>query len=91
VIFASGLKYIGVGTTALGWTLCAVALGGGCYWLARTRPWANGRPATAPATGGGNGSRPGADSGANGDSRAGTDSGANVDSRAGPPGCAPAP
>src|SRR5882724_3125867 len=46
VIFASGLKYIGVGTTALGWTLCAVALGGGCYWLARTRPWANGRLAT---------------------------------------------
>ena len=40
VIFASGLKYIGVGTTALGWTLCAVALGGGVYWLVRTRPWA---------------------------------------------------
>ena len=92
-----------VGTTALGWTLCAVALGGGCYWLARTRPWANGRLATAPTTGGGNGSRPGAgpgpgadppagaDSGANGDSRAGPDSGANVDSRAGPPGGTPAP
>jgi uncharacterized membrane protein YfcA len=49
VIFASGLKYIGVGTTALGWTLCAVALGGGGYWLARTRPWSNGRSAAVPA------------------------------------------
>ena len=28
VIFASGLKYVGVGTTALGWVLCAVLLGG---------------------------------------------------------------
>src|SRR6266576_2286382 len=55
VIFASGLKYIGVGTTALGWTLCAVALGGGCYWLVRARPWANARqrarPLTAPGRG----------------------------------------
>jgi len=49
VIFASGLKYIGVGTTALGWTLCAVALAGGGYWLVRTRPWSNGRPAAVPA------------------------------------------
>ena len=31
VIFASGLKYVGVGTTALGWILCAVLLGG--LWL----------------------------------------------------------
>jgi hypothetical protein len=92
VIFASGLKYIGVGTTVLGWTLCAVALGGGCYWLARTRPWANGWLATAQATSGGNGSRPsagpgpgtgppaGADSRANGDSRAGGDTRAGADS-----------
>jgi uncharacterized membrane protein YfcA len=38
-IFASGLKYVGVGTTALGWTLVAVlfAVGGG--WLVRARPW----------------------------------------------------
>ncbi len=43
VIFASGLKYVGVGTTALGWILCAVALAGGGYWLARTQPWRNGR------------------------------------------------
>jgi hypothetical protein len=42
VIFASGLKYVGVGTTTLGWILCAVALGGGGYWLVRARPWQNG-------------------------------------------------
>lgn len=45
VIFASGLKYVGVGTTALGWILCAVALGGFVYWLVRARPWRN-RPAS---------------------------------------------
>src|ERR1035437_946710 len=49
VIFASGLKYVGVGTTALGWTLCAVTLAGGGYWLARAQPWRNGRPAITPA------------------------------------------
>jgi uncharacterized protein len=37
VIFASGLKYIGVGTTALGWTMGAVLVAAGGYWLARTR------------------------------------------------------
>ena len=45
VIFASGLKYVGVGTTALGWILCLVALAGGAYWLYRVRPWENGRSA----------------------------------------------
>jgi uncharacterized protein len=49
VIFASGLKYVGVGTTALGWTLCAVALAGGGYWLVRTQPWRNGQRVTATA------------------------------------------
>ena len=50
VIFASGLKYVGVGTTALAWTLCAAALAAGGYWLARTQPWRNGmRAALAPA------------------------------------------
>jgi hypothetical protein len=44
VIFASGLKYAGLGTTALGWTLCAVLLGAGGWWLARSRPW-RGSPA----------------------------------------------
>jgi hypothetical protein len=48
VIFASGLKYVGVGTSALGWTLCAVALLGGAFWLVRTQPWVNGHlPAAA--------------------------------------------
>ena len=42
VIFASGLKYVGLGTTALGWTLGAVLLGAGVYWLAYVRPRQNG-------------------------------------------------
>jgi hypothetical protein len=40
VIFASGLKYVGVGTTALGWILCATLLGAASGWLAMRRPWA---------------------------------------------------
>jgi uncharacterized membrane protein YfcA len=43
VIFASGLKYVGVGTTALGWILCVVALAGALYWLVKVQPWRNGR------------------------------------------------
>ena len=39
VIFASGLKYVGVGTTALGWILCATLLGAGVIWLFYVRPW----------------------------------------------------
>jgi len=39
VIFASGLNYAGLGTTALGWILCLVLLACGGYWLARNRPW----------------------------------------------------
>jgi uncharacterized protein len=39
VIFASGLKYAGMGTTALGWTLCLVLLACGGYWLVRNKPW----------------------------------------------------
>jgi uncharacterized membrane protein YfcA len=48
VIFASGLKYVGVGTYALGWTMGAVLLAGAVYWLVwvRTRPW---RPEPAPS------------------------------------------
>ncbi|HEY2288307.1 MAG TPA: sulfite exporter TauE/SafE family protein, partial [Streptosporangiaceae bacterium] len=44
VIFASGLKYAGVGTTVLGWILCTVLLGAGITWLAVARPW---RPGAA--------------------------------------------
>jgi hypothetical protein len=54
VIFASGLKYAGVGTTALGWILCAVLLGAGCTWLALARPW-QASPAKAAANGQGGG------------------------------------
>jgi len=39
VVAASGLKYVGVGTTALGWILCSTLLVGASLWLARTRPW----------------------------------------------------
>src|SRR5215470_12523920 len=56
VIFASGLKYVGVPTTALGWVLVIVALGGGGYWLARTQPWRNGRQVATEAAGQGAGS-----------------------------------
>ncbi len=42
VIFASGLKYVGVATTALGWILCAVLLGVASWWLAYARPWQRG-------------------------------------------------
>jgi uncharacterized protein len=39
VIFASGLKYVGVDTTALGWILCAVLLAVASLWLVTARPW----------------------------------------------------
>jgi uncharacterized protein len=39
VIFASGLKYVGLGTTALGWVLCGVLLGAASLWLVYVRPW----------------------------------------------------
>lgn len=45
VIFASGLKYVGVGVTALGWILCALLLAAASLWLVAARPWS---PATSP-------------------------------------------
>jgi uncharacterized membrane protein YfcA len=39
VVFASGLKYVGVGTTALGWVLVATLFGVATAWLAVRRPW----------------------------------------------------
>jgi uncharacterized protein len=39
VIFASGLKYVGLDTEALGWVLCTTLLGVGGLWLAVKRPW----------------------------------------------------
>jgi len=47
VIFASGLKYVGVGTTALGWALCAVLLAAAAAWLSLAQPWRNGARALA--------------------------------------------
>jgi uncharacterized membrane protein YfcA len=39
VILASGLKYVGMGTTELGWTLCILLLVAAIAWLVRARPW----------------------------------------------------
>jgi uncharacterized membrane protein YfcA len=39
VIFASGLKYVGVGTTALGWILVSVMAAAFIAWLALVKPW----------------------------------------------------
>jgi uncharacterized membrane protein YfcA len=49
VIFASGLKYVGVSTTALGWTLCIILLAAATAWLAYARPWQSGAPLGLPA------------------------------------------
>jgi uncharacterized protein len=50
VIAASGLKYVGVGTSALGWILCGALLVGAVAWLTYKRPWqsSNGIGDTAP-------------------------------------------
>jgi uncharacterized membrane protein YfcA len=55
VVAASGLKYVGLGTTALGWTLCAILLVGASSWLAYKRPWQSSNrlgdvPPTTPPT-----------------------------------------
>ena len=39
VILASGLKYIGLGTTELGWTLCGLLLLAALTWLGTAQPW----------------------------------------------------
>jgi len=39
VILASGLKYVGVGTTELGWALCSILLVVSAFWLVSARPW----------------------------------------------------
>jgi uncharacterized membrane protein YfcA len=41
VIFASGLKYVGIGTTTLGWIMCVTLLAIGGAWLASAKPWSN--------------------------------------------------
>jgi hypothetical protein len=54
VIFASGLKYAGLGTTALGWTLCAVVLAAAAWWLA-AGGWRGGARIAVAADGHGHG------------------------------------
>jgi uncharacterized protein len=49
VILASGLKYVGLGTTELGWTLCGLLLLAAVAWLAVARPWDDTRRAAADA------------------------------------------
>jgi uncharacterized protein len=39
VIFASGLKYIGLETTVLGWALCATLVAAVGAWAAIAKPW----------------------------------------------------
>jgi uncharacterized protein len=46
VIFASGLKYVGLGTTALGWVLCSTVFAVALIWLMYVRPWQSGAPLT---------------------------------------------
>jgi hypothetical protein len=52
VIFASGLKYVGMSTTDLGWTLCATLLAVAVIWLGVTRPWNKSDPDLAIASDG---------------------------------------
>jgi uncharacterized membrane protein YfcA len=52
VILASGLKYAGLGTSQLGWTLCALLLAAGVAWAYLVRPWtktATAEPGTTDA------------------------------------------
>jgi uncharacterized membrane protein YfcA len=42
VIFASGLKYVGVGTTALGWILVSTLFAIALIWVLYVRPWQSG-------------------------------------------------
>jgi hypothetical protein len=39
VIFASGLKYVGVSVTALGWILCATLAAAGIAYVVTRKPW----------------------------------------------------
>src|SRR5271154_6191736 len=49
LIFASGLKYVGVGTYPLGWAVGAVLVAAGGYWLIRTQPWRHRAEEPTPA------------------------------------------
>jgi uncharacterized membrane protein YfcA len=47
VIFASGLKYVGVDNKALGWSLVGLLFAGFLGWLLLTRPWVSSPRSTA--------------------------------------------
>jgi hypothetical protein len=47
VIFVSGLKYVGVPTTALGWTMAAL-LAVAVVWLCWARPWRGAERSAGP-------------------------------------------
>ena len=49
VIFASGLKYVGLSTAALGWVLCGVLLAVATAWLVIARPFARQGEPPVPA------------------------------------------
>ena len=49
VIFASGLKYVGMSTKALGWTLALVLVAAAVYWMVARQPWRRGRKDEAAA------------------------------------------
>jgi uncharacterized membrane protein YfcA len=55
VIFASGLKYVGLGTTPLGWILAATLIAALSAWLVIGKPW------TRNGNGNGNGVAPATD------------------------------
>jgi uncharacterized protein len=48
VVTASGLKYVGLGTEALGWTLCGILLAGAGAWVLASKPWRSADQAAAP-------------------------------------------
>ncbi len=48
VIFASGLKYVGLETEPLGWVLCATLLAAGSAWLLVKKPWETPAELAAP-------------------------------------------
>jgi uncharacterized membrane protein YfcA len=50
VILASGLKYVGMGTTPLGWTMGTVLVAAGVGWVAYARPWRKHRLGVNPVT-----------------------------------------
>jgi uncharacterized protein len=52
VIAASGLKYVGLETTVLGWTLCAILLVAAAGWIAYRRPWKRSEPLAQPLASG---------------------------------------